>query len=123
MGLGLSSRFKNSKASTVSFAEKRVNVLGEYKYVSVPVIKDGVEFPEISADSALIVDLTTNVILFEKNKDVPTFPASTTKIITALVAMDKYPLDFVLTVGDVKEFRLRICCMDFWWPAEMMQQK
>lgn len=58
--------------------------------------------PTFSAESVLAVDMDSNTILFEKDPDAPHSPASTTKIITALVAMDYYPLNKVLTVGKVQ---------------------
>ena len=57
--------------------------------------------PELSAISAYAVDLNTDIPLYEKNQDLPHSPASTTKIITALVAIDNYPLDKVIKVGDI----------------------
>jgi len=41
------------------------------------------------------------VVLYEKNPDLPLFPASTTKIVTALVAMDYYNDQEVLNTGNV----------------------
>ena len=64
----------------------------------LPVIDNVSSFPIISAESALAVDIESNTVLFEKNPDVQLLPASTTKIITALVSLDAYPLDKVLEV-------------------------
>lgn len=58
--------------------------------------------PIISAQGALVLEVATNTILFEKNPDTKLLPASTTKIISALVAMDYYKKDDVATVGDRK---------------------
>jgi D-alanyl-D-alanine carboxypeptidase (penicillin-binding protein 5/6) len=63
-----------------------------------PVLKDGGSFPVISAEGALAVDLASGVTLYEKNADAALLPASTTKIITALVALDTYSLEQILTV-------------------------
>jgi D-alanyl-D-alanine carboxypeptidase len=64
-----------------------------------PVLAAESSFPVISAQGVLAVDLNSGVPLYEKNPDAPLLPASTTKIITALVALDSYQLDQVLTVG------------------------
>jgi D-alanyl-D-alanine carboxypeptidase len=64
-----------------------------------PVLAAETAFPVISAQGALAVDINSGVPLYEKNADAPLLPASTTKIITALVALDFYKLDQVLTVG------------------------
>lgn len=67
-----------------------------------PVFK-GRDMPDfISAKSALIMDIPSSVVMYEKNPDQKLFPASTTKITTALVAMDHYKPDDVLTVGKIE---------------------
>lgn len=78
-------------------------VLGveEKNYNLVPVLTKGAAFPQISAQSVYAIDLTSDSILYEKMADEPQLPASTAKIITALVAFDYYPEDMVLEVGKV----------------------
>lgn len=66
-----------------------------------PVLAGNVSFPILSAQAALAIDLDSRITLYEKDPDKPLLPASTTKIITALVAMDYYPLDKVLRVDKV----------------------
>lgn len=73
----------------------------EKKFSPVPELLETLNFPILSAQAALAVDLDSGVFLYEKNPDSQLFPASTTKIITALVAMDYYPMDAVLKVGKV----------------------
>jgi D-alanyl-D-alanine carboxypeptidase len=68
-------------------------------FPSNPVLAAETSFPIISAQGVLAVDLDSGVPLYEKNPDSPLLPASTTKIITALVALDHYSLDRVLVVG------------------------
>lgn len=58
--------------------------------------------PALTATGAFIVDLTTYTPVYKKNSDVQFFPASTTKIITALVAVDIYKPDDVITVSDLQ---------------------
>ncbi|MBI5620590.1 D-alanyl-D-alanine carboxypeptidase [Candidatus Gottesmanbacteria bacterium] len=53
---------------------------------------------EVTANGIVIADGDSGVVLFQKNSYEPFFPASTTKILTALVALDAYALDDVLTV-------------------------
>lgn len=47
---------------------------------------------EIAAPAAILIDAGTGKILFEKNKDVKHYPASTTKMITAILAIEKLDL-------------------------------
>ena len=44
--------------------------------------------PALTAEAAILVDGNTGNMLFEKNADKAMFPASTTKIMTAIVALD-----------------------------------
>ncbi len=70
-------------------------------YSDLPVLKDDVKYPVVSAQSVMAVDLTSGVTLYEKDPNKALLPASTTKIVTALVAIDTYSLDAVLKVGKV----------------------
>ncbi|MBU1200701.1 D-alanyl-D-alanine carboxypeptidase [Patescibacteria group bacterium] len=54
--------------------------------------------PIFSAKSVYILDLTSNTTLYQKNSTEPLFPASLTKVMTAVVALDHYQIDQILTV-------------------------
>ncbi|OGM83209.1 hypothetical protein A2394_01570 [Candidatus Woesebacteria bacterium RIFOXYB1_FULL_42_36] len=66
-----------------------------------PVLAADSSFPILSAQGALAVDLDSGISLYEKKPDTKLLPASTTKIVTALVALDSYPLDQIVTVGKI----------------------
>lgn len=70
-------------------------------FAPLPVLSRDSSFPIVSAEAALAVDNDSGVVLYEKNPDSPLLPASTTKIVTALVAMDYYSLEAVLKVGNI----------------------
>ncbi|MFT5874625.1 MAG: D-alanyl-D-alanine carboxypeptidase (penicillin-binding protein 5/6) [Clostridium sp.] len=55
--------------------------------------------PVASADSVVLIDATTGKILYEKNKDSAYPPASTTKIMTILLVLEKCNLNDVVTVS------------------------
>ena len=55
--------------------------------------------PSVSADSAILMDANTGEILYSKNMDAAYPPASTTKIMTALLTLENCKLDDVVTVG------------------------
>jgi len=63
-----------------------------------PVNQKVSEQPEFSANSIMAIDVDSMAILYEKNADQKHFSASTTKIMTAMVALENYSLDQVLTV-------------------------
>jgi D-alanyl-D-alanine carboxypeptidase len=67
----------------------------------LPTLKKGIPFPIISAQAVLATDVDSGVVLFEKDPDKKLLPASTTKIITAMVTMDFFPMDKIITVGNV----------------------
>ena len=54
--------------------------------------------PYLTALSAIILDDTSQVVLFEKNPNLRFSMASTTKIMTALVALEHYQSDDILTI-------------------------
>jgi len=56
---------------------------------------------EISAAGVVVYDVASGVTLFGRNTEVSLFPASTTKIMTALVALENYELDDVVHVQTV----------------------
>lgn len=58
--------------------------------------------PELSARSATVIDNKTGVTLFEKNPTLPHLPASTTKLMTALVALEGCLPQTVVKVGYVQ---------------------
>lgn len=66
-----------------------------------PVNSSGILPPQLSAEAVLVIDLPSQVVLFQKNPQMRLAPASTTKLMTALVALDQYKLDDVLTVEKV----------------------
>lgn len=55
--------------------------------------------PQVSADGAVLMDATTGQILYSKNMDAAYPPASTTKVMTALLTLENCKLDQVVTVG------------------------
>ena len=64
----------------------------------IPLLKNDAVPPVVSAQGALAVDLDTGVSLYQKDADKKLFPASTTKIMTALIALENYSLDEALEV-------------------------
>ena len=64
-----------------------------------PVDKNLSSFPNLSANTIKVIDADSFVTLYEKNPNQRVFPASTTKMMTAIIALEQYPMDQVLTVG------------------------
>lgn len=73
--------------------DPKVNV----KILPVPVLKLPY-YPSISAEGIYVVDIPSFTPIYEKNTHSSFFPASTTKIVTALVSYDIYNTDDIVTV-------------------------
>ena len=56
------------------------------------------EAPAVNATAALLVDPDTGTVLYESNADDTRYPASTTKIMTALLTLEHADLDAAVTV-------------------------
>lgn len=59
--------------------------------------------PVLTAHSYIVLDVDSGASLLEKDAKLATAPASTTKIMTALVSLENYRLDQILEVPEVKE--------------------
>lgn len=67
----------------------------------VPINYSNETPPMLSASAILIKDLPSGKILYAKDEKMKFLPASTTKIMTAVVALSSYKLDEILTVKTV----------------------
>lgn len=67
-----------------------------------PTNKSGV-YPglEVTAAGVVVLDVDSGVYLYKRNEEELLSPASTTKILTALVALDSFNLDDIVTVKRV----------------------
>jgi D-alanyl-D-alanine carboxypeptidase (penicillin-binding protein 5/6) len=66
----------------------------------IPLPANDVEAPQISASGAIIMDIDSATVLYAKNPHQPFLPASTTKIMTALVALAEYQPQEIITIKD-----------------------
>lgn len=67
-------------------------MLGNVKAFSYPK-------PNLTAEGAVLIDLNSGQILYSKNINNKYAPASTTKIMTALITLEKCQLNDIVTVG------------------------
>ncbi len=69
--------------------------------LSVPVFSYGTtETPALIGETAILMDMTTGKILYEKNANDTRYPASCTKIMTALLALENLDVNKTVTVDD-----------------------
>ncbi len=66
----------------------------------IPIAKSSWRPTNLTAKGAIVIDQESGSILFAKNPDSQFFPASLTKLMTAMVALEAYPLDKVITIND-----------------------
>ena len=82
--------------------DKVLNQIINFKNTLPPISLSQIS-PTISAQNYILIDVSTNKILLSKNSTNLIYPASTTKLITALTALNIYPLDEVITVREKYE--------------------
>lgn len=75
-------------------SKSAINISTQFEY---PFIKTGF-IPKISASGGIIMDADSKTVLYSKNPDLRFSSASTTKIMTALTAVDYFKPTDVLTV-------------------------
>ena len=63
------------------------------------VYADETNVPNIVSPSALLMDLKTGKILYEKNIDKKMYPASLTKVLTAIIILENCDLNEIATVS------------------------
>lgn len=85
----------NSQASTTVPAGN--NSSAAASGVQNVTIDANVAKPSVSAEAAVLYDATTGQVLFEKNGDKAMYPASTTKLLTALIAAEKMDMNDTFT--------------------------
>lgn len=87
-----------AKLIGVQIPQNNSAVAGVQEY-NIPPISKNLPIPAFSARALFIKDLATDTILYQKDANVSLPIASTTKIMTALVASEYYKQNSVLTVN------------------------
>lgn len=65
---------------------------------SAPYLIDPLSYPLIEASSAVVIDVETKGIMFEKNMNEPRAMASVTKLMTAIVALESVDMNQAVTI-------------------------
>lgn len=61
-----------------------------------PMSTSNIALPKVSAEGAIVIDANTKEVLFEKNSNAQFYPASITKLLTAMVVLERSSLDSVV---------------------------
>lgn len=78
---------------------KKISVILVLSAVIVSSFPIGAHAVSTSAVSAILIEAESGNVIYEKNADERRGPASTTKIMTALIALEKCPLDRIVKVA------------------------
>ena len=62
-------------------------------------VPPGDALPNVTATSAIVIEASTGHVIYSRNADQRMFPASTTKMMTLIMALESGRLDEVVTVG------------------------
>ena len=81
--------FWNIYPKNISFF-KNSNLI-QYQHPNKIYSKLSIE-PQLNSNHYILLDAATNTIILSKNPDEKIYPASTTKLVTALTALNIYPL-------------------------------
>ncbi len=71
-----------------------------YFFILLELLSCTFVYADDTAKSTIVMDMDSGRILYEKNKDTPLLIASTTKIMTAVLAIENKNLEDIVTVGD-----------------------
>ena len=70
-----------------------------FNFLFINTVRAEEAIPDIASPSALLMDLKSGKILYEKNVDEKMYPASLTKILTAIIVLEKCDLNETATVS------------------------
>jgi D-alanyl-D-alanine carboxypeptidase (penicillin-binding protein 5/6) len=81
------------KKATISFL-----IVTLFTYFTFTLEAFAASYPNPGATAALLMDADTGEIIYAKNEQTPLAPASTTKIMTAILALENLNLDATVTI-------------------------
>ncbi len=99
--LGAAGFMINLPQSSSAFAEVQDKVYVQPERPDIPglVVSPADPLQKLTARSAIVMDAATGQVLYERDIDTRRYPASTTKMMTLIVALEHGKLDDVVTVG------------------------
>lgn len=86
------------KEDNMTFKTKFLLIILLIGLISKPIYADSLESIELTGESAILINSNTGQILFSKNSELPLYPASTTKILTAIIAIEDLNLEDIVTI-------------------------
>lgn len=68
--------------------------------INTPIYADTLSNEDIQAEAGILIDASTGEVLYEKNAEKKMYPASTTKILTAIIIIENHQLDEIVVMDD-----------------------
>lgn len=81
----------------ITFRFTKINSVFAFKHPPQPVVTTKIK-PNLSTNYYILIDNDTNQIIVSQNENSRIYPASTTKLATALTALNIYPLEEIVTI-------------------------
>ena len=101
LGLGAVTMFSQFPVSAAEETAQNTDAAAQTADPSV-VVTNGIDVwpqaSDISSAAAIVMETSTNTVLYSKNADQPLYPASAVKIMTCLVALENSSLDEQVTM-------------------------
>ena len=103
--LGAAGFMINLPQNPSAFAEVQDKVYVQPERPDIPglVVSPADPLQKLTARSAIVMDAATGQVLYERDIDTRRYPASTTKMMTLIVALEHGKLDDIVTVGKTAE--------------------
>ena len=79
---------------------RAIGALFALAVVALSPARDAGAMPRLTARAAVVMDASSGDVIWERNSDEPLPPASTTKVLTAILALESGRLDDRLTVSE-----------------------
>ncbi|HSP48136.1 MAG TPA: serine hydrolase, partial [Clostridiaceae bacterium] len=76
-----------------------MSILSPGLKVSAGSVPGSVSPPEIASEAFVLMDYDSGQVILSRNMDMPLMPASTTKMMTALLVMENAELEELVTIG------------------------
>lgn len=68
-------------------------------FIATDIVSATASYPNVTAKAAIVMDTTTGKVLYSKNAEERRFPASTTKMMSLIVALEHGNLDDIVTAS------------------------
>ncbi|MCR5059509.1 MAG: D-alanyl-D-alanine carboxypeptidase [Saccharofermentans sp.] len=101
--IAINEEFDNPNDDVISQNEQKYDLLNESHD----------DWPNISASAYVLMDLDSGTVLLGKDYDVQKEPASTTKVMTLLIAMERLDMDDIVTITPEMALRISEIPLDY----------